>query len=113
MNYITKNTPSLHPSIIDGLIYFSKKNKGTLKKEQLIHFLGNDDNLSELNIIEAAQQLNLKCEFSFFNSESEYKDKIKIKYNDFFCFNSDGMHHIKLNLLCLGVNILLIISSVV
>ncbi len=78
MNYITKNTPSLHPSIIDGLIYFSKKNKGTLKKEQLIHFLGNDDNLSELNIIEAAQQLNLKCEFSFFNSESEYKDKIII-----------------------------------
>nr|EKX6247360.1 hypothetical protein [Proteus mirabilis] len=54
MNYITENTPSLHPSIIDGLIYFSKKNKGTLKKEQLIHFLGNDDNLSELNIIEAA-----------------------------------------------------------
>nr|NBN35004.1 type I secretion system permease/ATPase [Proteus sp. G4379] len=78
MNYITENTPSLHPSIIDGLIYFSKKNKGTLKKEQLIHFLGNDDNLSELNIIEAAQQLNLKCEFSFFNSESEYKDKIII-----------------------------------
>ncbi|EMH1104349.1 type I secretion system permease/ATPase [Proteus mirabilis] len=78
MNYITKNTPSLHPSIIDGLIYFSKKNKGTLKKEQLIHFLGNDENLSELNIIEAAQQLNLKCEFSFFNSESEYKDKIII-----------------------------------
>lgn len=27
MNYITENTPSLHPSIIDGLIYFSKKIK--------------------------------------------------------------------------------------
>lgn len=58
MKHITKNTPHLHPSIIDGLIYFSKKNKGTLKKEQLIHFLGNNDNLSELNVIEAAQQLS-------------------------------------------------------
>lgn len=27
MNYITKNTPSLHPSIIDGLIIFQKRIK--------------------------------------------------------------------------------------
>lgn len=38
MNYITENTPSLHPSIIDGLIYFSKKNKGTLKKRAAYSF---------------------------------------------------------------------------
>lgn len=71
MNNITKNHRSLHPSIIDGLIYFSKENKGSLKKEQLIHFLGDTNHLSELNVIEAAQQLNLKCEFSYLHNEDE------------------------------------------
>lgn len=47
-------------SIIDGLIYFSKKNNGNIKSENVFHFLGKDNSFNKWNVIEAAQLLNLK-----------------------------------------------------
>ncbi|EEG85362.1 hypothetical protein PROPEN_02169 [Proteus penneri ATCC 35198] len=38
MNNIAKNHLPLHPSIIDGLIYFSKENKNSLKKRAAYSF---------------------------------------------------------------------------
>lgn len=58
-------------SIIDGLIYFSKKNNGNIKSENIFHFLGKDNSFNKWNVIEAAQLLNLKCKFDIF----DYEDK--------------------------------------
>ncbi|WP_331459167.1 type I secretion system permease/ATPase [Proteus vulgaris] len=58
-------------SIIDGLIYFSKKNNGNIKSENVFHFLGKDNSFNKWNVIEAAQLLNLKCKFDIF----DYEDK--------------------------------------
>lgn len=114
MNNIAKNHLPLHPSIIDGLIYFSKENKNSLKKEQLIHFLGDTNHLSELNIIEAAGQLNLKCEFSHLNNKDEsiidtlieingYWYILKKRINDKLIIinpstNTEKIHHINKNI---------------
>lgn len=65
-----------HFSIIDGLLYFAKKNNDPLKREQLIHFLGDNNTLSDYHIFEVAQSLNLKCEFS--TIDKEYKNKNSI-----------------------------------
>lgn len=58
-------------SIIDGIIYFSKKNNGNIKSENIFHFLGKDNSFNKWNVIEAAQLLNLKCKFDIF----DYEDK--------------------------------------
>ncbi len=58
-------------SIIDGLIYFSKKNNRNIKRENIFHFLGNDTSFNEWNILEAAQLLNLKCKFDIIDYESK------------------------------------------
>ncbi|CRL62099.1 ABC transporter transmembrane domain-containing protein [Proteus vulgaris] len=58
-------------SIIDGLIYFSKKNNGNIKSENIFHFLGKDNSLNKWNVLEAAQLLNLKCKLDIL----DYEDK--------------------------------------
>lgn len=65
-----------HHSIIDGLLYFSKKARGNIKKEQIIHFLGCDNHLNKWNIFETAQLLNLKCQFDTFDYDKEKKNII-------------------------------------
>lgn len=65
-----------HHSIIDGLLYFSKKGRGNIKKEQIIHFLGCDNHLNKWNIFETAQLLNLKCQFDTFDYDKEKKNII-------------------------------------
>ncbi len=65
-----------HHSIIDGLLYFSKKGRGNIKKEQIIHFLGCDNHLNKWNIFETAQLLNLKCQFDAFDYDKEKKNII-------------------------------------
>ncbi len=62
-----------HDSIIDGLLYFSKKGRGNIKKAQIIHFLGCDNHLNKWNIFETAQLLNLKCQFDTFDYDKEKK----------------------------------------
>ncbi|ATN01597.1 type I secretion system permease/ATPase [Proteus vulgaris] len=62
-----------HHSIIDGLLYFSKKGRRNIKKEQIIHFLGCDNHLNKWNIFETAQLLNLKCQFDTFDYDKEKK----------------------------------------
>lgn len=65
-------------SIIDGLIYFSKKNNRNIKRENIFHFLGNDTSFNEWNILEAAQLLNLKCKFDIIDYESKKHHLIDI-----------------------------------
>ncbi|MBI6530289.1 type I secretion system permease/ATPase [Proteus vulgaris] len=70
INNIEK-TKQYHSSIIDGLIYFSKKNNGNIKKENIFHFLGNENLFNKWNILEAAQLLNLKCKFDVLDYENK------------------------------------------
>lgn len=65
-----------HHSIIDGLLYFSKKERGNRKKEQIIHFLGCNNHLNKWNVFETAQLLNLKCQFNTLDYDNEKKSAI-------------------------------------
>ncbi|WP_368876307.1 type I secretion system permease/ATPase [Proteus vulgaris] len=60
-----------HCSIIDGLIYFAKKNNGNIKKENVIHFIGKDNLFNKWNILDAAHLLNLKCKFDILDYENK------------------------------------------
>lgn len=72
-NIINMEENQYHHSIIDGLLYFSKKGRRNIKKEQIIHFLGCDNHLNKWNIFETAQLLNLKCQFDTFDYDKEKK----------------------------------------
>ncbi|OAT34943.1 type I secretion system permease/ATPase [Proteus myxofaciens] len=60
-----------HSSIIDALLYLSKKNKGNFTKKNIIHFLGEGNGITEWNIIEVANLLDFKCTFSLFDSNNK------------------------------------------
>ncbi|WP_432807489.1 type I secretion system permease/ATPase [Proteus hauseri] len=59
-----------HSSILDGLLYYAKLHRGKITKKQIIHLIGKSNNLTKWKVIEAANHLNLKCEFSTLNSNS-------------------------------------------
>ncbi|HEJ9627246.1 TPA: type I secretion system permease/ATPase [Proteus mirabilis] len=76
MSHIMENITNMeenqyHHSIIDGLLYFSKKGRGNIKKEQIIHFLGCDNHLNKWNVFESAKLLNLKCQFDILDYDKK------------------------------------------
>ncbi|OAT45612.1 LktB family protein [Proteus hauseri ATCC 700826] len=66
-----KKENKYHQSILDGLLYVAKKNNDNFNKKQIMHLLGENNNLTYWSIIEAAEFLSLKCEFYLFDSEND------------------------------------------
>lgn len=85
-NRVNMEENQYHHSIIDGLLYFSKKNRGNIKKEQIIHFLGCDNHFNKWHIFETAQLLNLKCRFDTFDYDNKNSSMINtmIEINNYW-----------------------------
>ncbi|QNH64924.1 type I secretion system permease/ATPase [Proteus vulgaris] len=86
-----KNKTQYDSSIIDSLLYISKINQNDLKKEQILHFLGDSKKLTKWNIIEVANLLNLKCNFDIIdiNHNNNIVGDILIEIDNFWFILKD------------------------